>query len=114
MTKEDKEGLKFDVTSFDAKVWAKEFMRIYNEKTLQKNHLWIDEELMIAWFANAIMAGYDNARWKKSEPLDEDVKEELERILSALVYDDKYLNGKKVRQTKEALLQHFEIRRKRK
>lgn len=46
---------------FDAKIWAKEFMRLFNENTQKQNHLWIDESLMIAWFASAIMAGYDHA-----------------------------------------------------
>lgn len=49
---------KFDVTSMDARVWAKEFMRIKKEH----HDKWIDEALMIGWFANTIMAGYDEAR----------------------------------------------------
>lgn len=52
---------KFDSSSMDANVWADEFMRIYNKETLRGNHLWIDKDLMRAWFANAIMAGYDSA-----------------------------------------------------
>ncbi len=42
----------FDNCSFDARVWAKEFCRLF------PGH---DEGLMISWFANAIMAGYDYA-----------------------------------------------------
>lgn len=38
---------------FDAHKWAQEFKRLYPES---------DEELMLAWFANAIMAGYDKAK----------------------------------------------------
>lgn len=50
---------KFDSSSMDAKVWAKEFMRLYDKNA---NKCWIDESLMLAWFANSIMAGYDEAR----------------------------------------------------
>lgn len=38
---------------FDAKVWAQEFCKVHSN---------FDEQTMIAWFANAIMAGYDHAR----------------------------------------------------
>ncbi len=54
----DKPAGRFDVTSIDARVWAKEFMRIKKEH----HDKWIDESLMIGWFANSIMAGYDEAR----------------------------------------------------
>ncbi|MEE9316531.1 MAG: hypothetical protein V3U97_05420 [bacterium] len=44
---------KTDLSStLDAKVWAKEFVRLHGG----------DEELMVTWFANAIMAGYDGAK----------------------------------------------------
>jgi len=42
--------------SMDSEVWAHEFMRVLDE---QKPEL--DVDLMRAWFANAIMAGYDGA-----------------------------------------------------
>lgn len=45
---------------FDAKIWAKEFMRIFGNKKEK-----IDEELMIGWFANSIMTGYDKAKTEK-------------------------------------------------
>jgi hypothetical protein len=44
---------------FDGRVWAKEFMRIVVNSGKP-----IDEEWIFGWFANAIMAGYDNHRWK--------------------------------------------------
>jgi len=45
---------------FDVKVWVKEWM-----ETINKNpDIPKDEGAMIAWFANAIMAGYDNHMWK--------------------------------------------------
>ena len=46
--------------STDAQVWAKEFMKIWQNEPIDL----LDEELMIGWFANAIMAGYDDARKK--------------------------------------------------
>jgi hypothetical protein len=50
---------KFNPQSMDAVVWAKEFCRI--------NHNIVDEDTMRGWFANTIMAGYDEAR-RKYEP----------------------------------------------
>lgn len=41
--------------SFDARVWAKAFCEDNPE---------MDEETMIAWFANALMRGYDEGRYK--------------------------------------------------
>ena len=42
------------LSTIDAKVWAKEFMRIFGNAKER-----IDEGLMIGWFANSIMTGYD-------------------------------------------------------
>lgn len=43
--------------TMDARVWAKEWI-----KTIQEHpDIPTDEETMVGWFANAIMAGYDNA-----------------------------------------------------
>ena len=44
-------------TDFDARRWAKEF----NETLIKLGHQPHDRDFLIAWFANAIMAGYDNA-----------------------------------------------------
>ena len=52
---------EFNPQSMDARVWAKEFMRLYNDKHQAEPNELIDEGLMIGWFANAIMAGYDKA-----------------------------------------------------
>ena len=38
--------------TMDARIWAKEFISIHGG----------DEELMFAWFANALMCGWDQAR----------------------------------------------------
>jgi hypothetical protein len=46
--------------SFDARVWAKNFMHI-NKDNLEG----IDEDLMITWFANALMRGFDEAEERK-------------------------------------------------
>ena len=47
----------------DAQVWAREFVRMYDDPDLD---VWLDEELMTTWFANAIevgrAAGIDKAR----------------------------------------------------
>jgi hypothetical protein len=51
---------EFNPQSMDAKVWAIEFMRLYRENALDPT--WVDEGLMIGWFANAIMAGYDESQ----------------------------------------------------
>ena len=41
--------------TFDAVVWAREFMWLYRKFGYEP-----DEQMMITWFANAIMVGYDN------------------------------------------------------
>jgi hypothetical protein len=41
---------------FDAREWAKEFQRVWGDRLNE-----VDEELMVGWFANAIMTGYDKA-----------------------------------------------------
>ena len=43
--------------TMDAKLWAEAFMRRFEHRKDE-----IDEGLMLTWFANAIMAGYDHAR----------------------------------------------------
>lgn len=59
---------------FDAKIWAQEFKLIVLDSKIQ-----IDEDLMSAWFANAIMAGYDYAH-KNTRP-----SADLPRALSDIV-----------------------------
>jgi len=43
--------------TMDAQVWARKWLEI----TKDKPEVATDEGAMIGWFANAIMAGYDNA-----------------------------------------------------
>jgi hypothetical protein len=49
--------------TLDARVWAKEFCKIF--KDLYKHD--IDEEWIIAWMANALMTGYDHMSWKRDK-----------------------------------------------
>ena len=42
---------------FDASLWAKQFIRMFGDRKDE-----IDEGLMLGWFSNAIMCGYDHAR----------------------------------------------------
>lgn len=49
--------------TIDAAEWAKEWARIYAEKP----QIAADEGTMIAWFANAIMAGYDTAEMRNAD-----------------------------------------------
>lgn len=46
------------IGQFDAKVWAVEFIAMVRKKP----KIALDEGTMIAWFANAIMTGYDKAK----------------------------------------------------
>lgn len=59
-------------STMDAQVWAREFMAVLDA------HLGVavDEGLMLTWFANAIMCGYDHGVRKQAfadskEPKDE-------------------------------------------
>ena len=42
----------------DARIWAKEFLKVAHAKP----EVPFDEEFMIGWFANSVMAGYDEAQ----------------------------------------------------
>jgi chromosome segregation ATPase len=44
--------------SFDGLLWAREFMQLLNDDTFANNG-GVDEALMVGWFANALMRGYD-------------------------------------------------------
>lgn len=43
--------------TIDARIWAKEFVTILKQNNLDAS----DEGWMISWFANSIMAGWDEA-----------------------------------------------------
>ena len=59
---------------FDARVWAKEFMQEWRKHSNRDS--WIDESLMISWFANAIMAGYDEAKRRAISPASEPIEKD--------------------------------------
>lgn len=46
--------------SFDARVWAKEFIRCVKINS----SISTDEDCMTKWFANALMCGYDQKTWE--------------------------------------------------
>ena len=47
--------------SFDARIWAQEFV-----KANLAYHIGLDEAALTTWFANALMRGYDEYRWRTS------------------------------------------------
>mgnify|MGYP001569090777 CR=1 FL=1 len=55
-----KERSDWPLPSFDAKDWAEAFCKIANEHgVVDRDGKPLDEGWMIAWFANALMRGYD-------------------------------------------------------
>lgn len=58
----------------DAQVWAKEWLKIITENPTIPT----DEGTMIGWFANAIMAGYDQG---KRDEQKRDIVEKLHEII---------------------------------
>lgn len=50
---------EFDSSTMDAQKWAEYFVKTKNECGWELHD--IDESLMLTWFADAIMAGYDQA-----------------------------------------------------
>lgn len=51
--------------TIDASVWAKTFMEMFKDR-----HEEIDEELMLTWFANAIMTGSDRQYYRMQPKID--------------------------------------------
>lgn len=47
----------YPLGEFDASKWAAEFIRLWGHRMDE-----VDKSLMVAWFANAIMTGYDHGR----------------------------------------------------
>lgn len=52
--KDPKERPDWPLPSFDAHDWAESFMKIWGNRLGE-----INKDLMVCWFANALMAGYD-------------------------------------------------------
>lgn len=49
-------GDLLDYMGFDARKWAEKFCEIISDGRA------IDEDMMVGWFANALMVGYDKGR----------------------------------------------------
>jgi hypothetical protein len=58
--------------SFDASVWAQEFIK----RVTINPSIALDEGTMLAWFASALMRGYDEHYWQSRE-----YKRRVRRIL---------------------------------
>jgi hypothetical protein len=74
----------------DAARWAREFIQEF--KAHPVGGIVVDEGLMIAWFANAMMCGEDTYRWRTestkavaNKPLNESTQRTLDAIESLLV-----------------------------
>lgn len=72
--------------TMDAQVWTKEFMRLFGGKLET-----IDEALMLGWFANAIMAGYDTAMQRQPDLTDIQNVYERYNHLDTILSDTKFL-----------------------
>lgn len=59
--------------SFDARDWAAEFVRLFGDKRDQ-----IDEALMLGWFANALMRGFDEHAHRNAAAISDAVARERE------------------------------------
>lgn len=67
--------------SFDARVWAKEFMRCNNGLSgpFVSSHVRVDEETMVGWFANALMRGYDERRSREGEIKQKELSDRIDK-----------------------------------
>ena len=57
------------IDCMDAKVWAEAFMQTWGGHVIGKSDT-VDEGLMLAWFANSIMAGFDEASRRQQKHID--------------------------------------------
>jgi len=62
------------VGQFDARIWATEFNKMLVSKNIQP----LDPGLLLGWFANAIMAGYDHRA--KTEITTSEVEQSLDKF----------------------------------
>ncbi len=69
------------LNSFDARVWAKEFMRCNNGLSgpFVSSHVRVDEETMVGWFANALMRGYDERRSREGEIKQKELSDRIDK-----------------------------------
>ena len=61
------------VQTIDARIWAREFVKIFTKTRLLRAG--ISEQDMIGWFANSIMAGFDEARRRDRELIQPQIDE---------------------------------------
>lgn len=59
--------------SFDARDWAKAWMHVFDGMTDEQ----VTEDWMVAWFANALMRGFDEARTRNGNSPSSDETEEI-------------------------------------
>jgi hypothetical protein len=69
--------------TIDALVWAKNFMNVK-----EATNFTIDESLMLAWFANAIMAGFDEGQRRKEARV-----KRLTEALELMAGNERYAEG---------------------
>lgn len=76
---ETKRSEHWPLDEFDAREWA----QAWNEDLVRRGHQPEDPGLLIAWFANAIMTGYDNGYWKGRREVEAELdaaKKEIENV----------------------------------
>ncbi len=57
-------------STLDARIWAKEFVKFYPQLFKDGEGVVLPEEveeIMLAWFSNAIMTGIDHANWSNGK-----------------------------------------------
>lgn len=57
----DHERPDWPLPSFDARDWARAFLAAY-QRARERGDLFLEEENLTGWFANALMRGYDEPR----------------------------------------------------
>jgi len=104
------------LSTMDAKVWAKEFMRLYENNKLRPINVpdWVDEALMIGWFANAIMTGYDKGKAqshqeKAPEATEGEIAEAIKDFEEKMNRENSVYNNEHLA---TALHKEFEIKRR--
>ena len=64
------------IGNLDALVWSQEFVRLFENHVVGVNEK-VDEGLMLSWFANAIMTGFDESQRRGVA-----IKKELDELRS--------------------------------
>lgn len=98
----NKKVVKFVIQSMDARAWANEFNRLL----VAKNEQPYDVAWLTSWFANAIMAGYDEAK-RRTDPTKEVSEPKVAVEENNLSKTSKYMRGKTSGKT--ATESHFKL-----